>query len=187
MEPLEARLTAGELSLRTEKVRSRASTDCTRTSWWATTPVSSKSLMVRSPSGLRSVTRRAWMEGGKRARQSNGGESSMNQMPPMPGRAASTAPMPEGESGTNSASRVGRVCKSRARASKSSSWARTCRSIRTRCRSEWRMPVCKVLKRPRPPGMARTMLRSSPKTFCQAFKETRRAPRRSSKIVHNRA
>ena len=80
--------------------------------------------------------------------------------------------MAMGKSGTISPRRVGRAPMSSAR------WWRSliasCIGLLMRMRffSECLNPVCRVLKKPRPPGTARIMLRSSPKALCQSLTDT---------------
>lgn len=148
----------------------------TITSCWAIVPASSRSLLLMSPVGLAKVTRRCCTGRGKGARQSNGGPSGCvgssggkNKTPPMPGLAASTAPYTTGSPGMSSAIRLGRVARSAARTRKSCRKWWTGPRRRTLCVVSCRRASCMVLNKPRAPGMAVTMERSSPRMRCQAL------------------
>lgn len=122
------------------------------------------------------------MSAGKDVRQTRLRPFGRNQTPPIPAKEASHAPMQVGRSGTTSATLVGRLAREWAKTSKSSRCERMAGVIRTQWRSLCRKPSCRVLKRPRPPGMARTMLRNSPSILCQRLTETRVRPWSSLKM-----
>ena len=158
-----------------------------KTSWWAMMPASSRSELVIVPDKWSAVIRDRRTSGGNVCRQTMLRPSGRNQTPPMPAREASHAPMHVGRSGTISAKLVGREASDWARSSKSSRWERMDGERRTRCLLLNLRPCCNVLKRPRPPGMARTMLRSSPRMRCHFLTETRWRSRSSSKMASRRS
>jgi hypothetical protein len=57
---------------------------------------------------------------------------------------------------------------------------------RMRCLSACLSPNWRALNNPRPPGMAKTMERSSPRNLCHNLTPIRRFPRSSSKMSNNR-
>lgn len=149
---------------------------------WAMEPASSRSLLVTPPLGLADETRSAVMCGGKRQRQRTGRMapwlSGMKCTPPMPAADASHAPSVWGSGAPmTSTIRVGRVVRSLASHHQSwrNSWTgRVSRSRLPAWPSGWRNASCRVLKSPLPPGMAMVMDRSSPRSLCHVFRETRR-------------
>ena len=104
----------------------------------------------------------------------------------MPAPLASAVPSATGRSGTTSPRRVGREPMSRARWCRSVSASCIGLLMRMRFFSVCLKPVWSVLKKPRPPGMARIMLRSSPNALCQSWSETRRRSWRFSRVSRNR-
>ena len=111
----------------------------------------------------------------------------VNQAPPAPSPDASCAPTQSGCPGTISERLVGRAAILRPRDSKSSRASRTGWLIRTRFFSQWVRVCCRALNKPRPPGMASTMLRSSPMTRCHTRVLVRFFPRSDSNISRRRS
>jgi hypothetical protein len=164
-------------------VASRISAWCANMSCWATLAASSRSLLVIVPARFENEMSRDWTSRQNGDRQSKGCTlpwgKGMKWTPPMPWPAASCAPSVAGsEAGTSSAMRVGRRARPRANCRKSwrTLWTPDVRRTREpwshRClRTSWR-----TLKSPRPPGMAKTMERSSPTSFCHLLVLIRRCP-----------
>lgn len=99
-----------------------------------------------------------------------------NVRPPMPDAAASCAPNAEGLSaGTNSANRVGRLARSKARSRKSRRMACTGLVRRRRDVVSQRLlsTFWRTLNIPLPPGTASTIDLSSPKRVCHFLTEVR--------------
>jgi hypothetical protein len=96
----------------------------------------------------------------------------VQKYPPKPMALASVVPITCGVEGTSSKRRVGRSCKFCARNLKSSkkSWASDVRWIRLLLGLSI---FCSGPKGPRLPTSAGVIDRSSPKTFCQVFVDTR--------------
>jgi hypothetical protein len=134
-------------------------------------PASSRSEFVVVPVGLAVLTRSCWMTLGKGDRHRKGvmvpSRAGMNKTPPMPDAAASEAPMAPGAVSIISRRRVGRACRSRTSQRRSSRKSCICGESRTRRLVSWRSVSWNRLNRPRRPGRARTMLRSSPTICCQ--------------------
>jgi hypothetical protein len=179
VEPRRSRDTAAVLSDRAQMVCSRMSWWLVRTSGWHTSASCSRSELVMVPLMLSLETRASWISCAKGKRQSSGARWGVVgiQVPPMPKPDASTVPMKVGAESTISAQRVGRAVSSWASQRKSSSWSWTGWERRRRsvglgffaCRStDWSWE-----KRPRPPGIANTMLRSSPSSCCHFRQEVR--------------
>jgi hypothetical protein len=171
--------------------------------WWAnksccaTLAASSRSLLVIVPAGFEKVMSRDWTSRPNGDRQSKCCTSPWGKgtkwLPPMPGPAASCAPNVAGsEAGTSSAMPMGRRARSLASPLKSRRalctpevrWTRD--PLSQRCLStSWRM-----LKSPHPLGMAKTMERSSPTSFCHLLVLMQRCPgvteSKSSKIHSTR-
>lgn len=176
------------MSQRVAAVISWRSTFWARTSWWQRTPASSRSEFVMDPWGFAKLTSASWTARGKGSRQTMGGCVAVaglgwvggSQTPPMPGRAASQAPTCLGSVGTTSAMRVGRIPRLSVRDSKSASWSWTAGVSRTRLPS-WRHSASwRCENMPAPPGMAKVMLRSSPRSWCHCLIATRLRPRKRS-------
>jgi hypothetical protein len=151
------------------------------TSCWATLAASSRLLLAIVPAGLKKVTSLAWTSRIKGERQSKGCTSPLGKgtkwTPPMPDPAASCAPnVADSKAGTSSAMCVGR--RARSLASPLKSWRTLCTPdvsqtlfpLSQRCLST----SCRTLKSPLLPGMAKTMERSSPTSFCHLFVLMRR-------------
>jgi hypothetical protein len=123
------------------------------------------------PRGCSAVTRSRCTAGAKAARHRSGaavGCRRSNQTPPMPALQASQAPVSEGETGTNSPNRVGRVERESARARKSATVSKTRRFRRTRWESPLLRASCRMENSPLEPGRPGAMDLSSPKILCQS-------------------
>jgi hypothetical protein len=178
-------------------VPSRISAWSANISCWATLAASSRSLLVIVPAGLEKVMSRDRTSQQNGDRQSNGWKSpwgkEMKWTPPMPCPAASCAPnVASSEAGTSSAMRVGR--RARYRASPLISWRTLCTPEVRRKRDPLSQRCLSTswitLKSPRPPGMAKTMERSSHTSVCHLLMLMRRCPgvteSKSSKIRSTR-
>ena len=89
-----------------------------------------------------------------------------------------------------SAMRVGRLLNSAANQRKSSrkSWTFALSRRHVPCSNGSWNAVCRVLNKPRAPGMAKTMERSSPMTWCQCLVATRRVVQgREARMAWRRA
>jgi hypothetical protein len=134
---------------------------------------------VRSPLLFVEETRRDVIVASNWKRQSRGGRCRLveSHTPPMPKDEASTVPKKAGVESTISAHRVGRLPRFWSSQRKSSSWSWTAGVRRRRSAgwglAEWTMTDWSWENRPRPPGMARVMLRSSPTSCCHFLREVR--------------
>ena len=169
-EPLVAHAKDARLSPAIQRMRSWTCRWWASSPQWAMIPASSRSEMEIVPLQWSAVTRSRCMSWGKGCRQTTGGasgSSASNQTPPVPRQQASHAPRLEGARGTSSMRQVGRNCKESAMARKSSMAAKTCRFRRTRFLSARLSASCNAEKRPRAPGKAIAMERSSsPRIWC---------------------
>ena len=190
------------LSVAAWMVRSRKSQARTAASWCKTLPASSKSELVIEPVGFSNVISRRRVGGKKGTRQTRGAEPENmvclgvpsaervstgtcrgvaegweKRTPPAPSPDASWAPTTDGKVGTTSAIRVGRVSKAVARARKSSiAWWKAGERRRrdADCGFSFRVPgAWSAENKPREPGRANAMDRSSPKSLCHFFRANR--------------
>lgn len=146
------------------------------TSWWAMLPHNSSSLLLTVPLGLRKDTKSSWTCRGKADLHRCGVvlspvTSGTKKTPPMPVPAASQAPTTLGSEGTSSAMRVGRLERSFASHRKSwrTPWTARVRRSRGRARSSCRNASWRRENKPRAPGNAMDMERSSPSILCQVL------------------
>ena len=144
VEPFRCQYTLAVLSDPVHMVRSRTSANWAITSWWATLPQSSKSLLVIVPVGLEKDTSKSCMrfENGWRHKYGWTVPSSegIKKTPPIPVPAASQAPITAGVVGMISEILVGREERSRASQRKSSRkpWAALVSRNRGLVGSSWR-------------------------------------------------
>ena len=198
VDPLRVQYMVAKLSVESFVVRSRMSKHWAAHSCWKRLPASSRSELLMSPVGLSKVTRRSRMFLGKTTRHRMGrrvvrrwrraepfevnettrlrrgmAESSGNQTPPAPKPEASWAPTRVGAVGTNSCMRVGLSARSLRIHSKSAkaSWKDLVR--RRRLPSEERRAACNELNKPRVPGRASDIDRSSPRIWYHRSRDKR--------------
>jgi hypothetical protein len=146
---------------------------------WHMSASCSRSELVMVPPMFSLETRASWISCAKGKRQSSGASWGWVgiQVPPMPKSDASTVPIKVGAELTISAHRVRCAVSSWASQRKSSSWSwmgweRRSQSVGFGF-AAWRSTDWSWEKRPRPPGMANTMLRSSPSSCCHFRREVR--------------
>jgi hypothetical protein len=187
VEPLRVQYIVAMLSVASLVVRSWTSKHWAAASCWMRLPASSRSELVMSPPGLSNVTNRSRIFWGNLYRQRTGRRvvsrcrhlspwllrettrarrgiavSSGNHTPPAPRPEASWAPTSVGAVGTSSCNRVGREARSRRIHSKSVRESWNAFPSRRRLPSYDRRAAWRELNRPRVPGSARDIDRSSP-------------------------